>query len=86
MPDMAEYNNCLSNCSGVSDLIQKADCSNTCIGNWQKSQKNYNKCVTSGSGEQQTEKPSAALVLPIILLIIAAGVGITIFIIKKYKK
>lgn len=86
MPDMAEYNNCLSNCSSVSDLIQKADCSNTCIGNWQKSQKIYNKCVTSGSGEQQTEKLSTTLVFPIILLIIVVGIGIVIFVIKKHKK
>jgi len=45
MPKIAEYNNCLSGCNDISDLIQKSNCSNTCIGNWSKSQGAYNKCL-----------------------------------------
>lgn len=55
MPDIAEYNNCLAGCNGISDLIQKANCSNTCIGNWSKSQGAYSKCLADET-EQARQK------------------------------
>lgn len=56
MPDIAEYDNCLTGCNGISDLIQKANCGNTCIGNWSKSQSSYNTCLADEQEQARQKK------------------------------
>jgi len=56
MPNIAEYNNCLSGCKDISDLIQKSNCSNTCIGNWSKSRGAYSKCLADELEQAKQKK------------------------------
>lgn len=56
LPDISEYNNCLAGCNGISDLIQKSNCGNTCIGNWSKGQEEYNKCLADELEQAKQKK------------------------------
>ncbi len=38
------YGACISACGNLDDLLKKADCSNICIGNWEKGLSDQSKC------------------------------------------
>jgi len=42
---LVTYNTCQTGCDSVHDLIEKSNCSNTCIGNWLKALSDNSDCV-----------------------------------------